>query len=93
MKDQEKWDIIVRDMEKSLKRNDFSTVLKLVDKYLLVCKSPELRLRALMTKVDSCFEAWKQTSKSESNNVFSQDITVGKLERWPYACWCSRSVF
>ena len=83
----------MRDIEEYLKRDDFSNALELVDNYLLVCKSPELRLRALMTKVDSCFEAWKQTSKSESNNVFSQDITVGKLERRPYACWCSRSVF
>ena len=93
LKDQEKWDNTVRDIEKNLKRDDFSAVFKLVDQYLSVCKSPELRLHALMTKVDSCFEAWKQTSKSESNNVFSQDITVGKLERRPYACWCFRSFF
>ena len=93
LKDQEKWDNTVRDIEKNLKRDDFSAVLKLVDQYLSVCKSPELRLHALMTKVDSCFEAWKQTSKSKSNDVFSQDITVGKLGRQLYACWCSKSVF
>ena len=52
-------------LEKYQMEDDFSTVLELVDNYLLDCKSPELRLRALMTKVESCFEAWKQTSKSK----------------------------
>lgn len=52
------------DIKKCLKRDDFSNALELVDNYLSVCKSPKLRLHALMTKVDSCFEAWKQTSKS-----------------------------
>ncbi|CAH3109024.1 unnamed protein product [Pocillopora meandrina] len=71
LKDQEKWDITVRNIEKNLKRDDFSAVLKLVDQYLSVCKSPELRLHALMTKVDSCFEAWKQTRDAdpESNDM------------------------
>ena len=54
----------MRDIEEYLKRDDFSNALELVDNYLLVCKSPKLRLHALMSKIDSCFEAWKQTSKS-----------------------------
>ena len=61
-KDQEKWDGIVRDIETNLRRDNFSDVLKLIDKYLPDCKSPKLRLHALMKKVDSCFEGWKQTS-------------------------------
>ena len=63
--DQEKWDNILRKIETNLRRDDFSNVLELVDDYLLDCKSPEIRLHALMTKVDCCFEAWKQTSKSK----------------------------
>ena len=63
-KDQTNWDTIMMDIKKCLKRDDFSNALELVDNYLSVCKSPKLRLHALMTKVDSCFEAWKQTSKS-----------------------------
>ena len=63
LKDQEKWDGIARDIETNLRRDNFSDVLKLIDKYLLDCKSPKLRLHALMKKVDSCFEGWKQTSK------------------------------
>ena len=63
-KDQTNWDTIMMDIKKCLKRDDFSNALELVDNYLSVCKSPKLRFHALMTKVDSCFEAWKQTSKS-----------------------------
>ncbi|PFX17720.1 putative ATP-dependent RNA helicase DDX60 [Stylophora pistillata] len=71
LKDQEKWDVIVRDIETNLRRDNFSDVLKLIDKYLIVCKSSELRLRALMKKVDSCFEAWKQirTANPGSNEM------------------------
>ena len=64
-KDQEKWDSILREKGTNLKRDDFDNVLELVDNYLLDCKSPEIRLHALVTKVDCCFEAWKQTSKSK----------------------------
>ena len=63
--DQEKWDNILRKIETNLRRDDFNNVLELVDNYLLDCKSLEIRLHALMTKVDCCFEAWKQTSKSK----------------------------
>ena len=64
-KDQEKWDSILRENGTNLKRDDFDNVLELVDNYLLDCKSPKIRLHALVTKVDCCFEAWKQTSKSK----------------------------
>lgn len=64
-KDQEKWDSILREKGTNLKRDDFDNFLELVDNYLLDCKSPEIRLHALVTKVDCCFEAWKQTSKSK----------------------------
>ena len=63
-KDQTNWDTIMMDIKKCLKRDNFSNALELVDNYLSDCKSPKLRFHALMTKVDSCFEAWKQTSKS-----------------------------
>ena len=53
------------DIKKCLKRDTFSNALELVDNYLSDGKSPKLRFHALMTKVDSCFEAWKQTSKSQ----------------------------
>ncbi|CAH3109010.1 unnamed protein product [Pocillopora meandrina] len=71
LKDQEKWDGIVRDIETNLRRDNFSDVLKLIDKYLIDCKSPKLRLHALIKKVDSCFEGWKQTRTSdpESNDM------------------------
>ena len=64
-KDQEKWDSILREKGTNLKRDDFDNFLELVDNYLLDCKSPEIRLHVLVTKVDCCFEAWKQTSKSK----------------------------
>ncbi|CAH3109016.1 unnamed protein product [Pocillopora meandrina] len=68
---QEKWDNILRKIETNLRGDDFSNVLELVDNYLLDCKSPEIRLHALMTKVDCCFEAWKQTRDAdpESNDL------------------------
>ncbi|CAH3109026.1 unnamed protein product [Pocillopora meandrina] len=70
-KDQTNWDTIMMDIKKCLKRDEFSNALELVDSYLSVFRSPKLRLHALMTKVDSCFEAWKQTRDAdpESNDV------------------------
>ena len=67
MKDQEKWQHIVKDIESNVQRGNFSDGLKLVDKYLLDCKSPGLRLQALMKKAESCFDAWKQTSRCTLN--------------------------
>ncbi|XP_022803066.1 probable ATP-dependent RNA helicase DDX60 [Stylophora pistillata] len=71
LEDQKKWDGIVRDIETNLRRDNFSDILKSIDKFLLVCKFPELRLRALMKKVDSCFDAWKQirNADKESNDM------------------------
>ena len=63
LKDQEKWDNFLRDIDKNFKKDNFSTVLQLVDKYLADCKTPELHLQALMKKAQSCFVAWQQKSK------------------------------
>ena len=62
-KDQEKWNNFLKDIDNNLKKDKFSTVLQLVDKYLEDCKTPELHLQALMKKAQSCLGAWQQTSR------------------------------
>ncbi|XP_027035542.1 probable ATP-dependent RNA helicase DDX60 [Pocillopora damicornis] len=70
-KDQEKWNNFLKDIDNNLKKDKFSTVLQLVDKYLEDCKTPELHLQALMKKAQSCLGAWQQTraADAESNDM------------------------
>ncbi|XP_078360874.1 putative ATP-dependent RNA helicase DDX60 isoform X2 [Oculina patagonica] len=67
-RDQEKWHHILKDVESNLKKDNYNTALQLVDKYESGCKSPELRLQALMKKAQSCFDAWQHTRTCEPNS-------------------------
>ncbi|CAH3109022.1 unnamed protein product, partial [Pocillopora meandrina] len=67
-RDQEKWSNFLEDIDNNLKKDNFSTVLQLVDKYLADCKTPELHLQALMKKAQSCLGAWQQTRAANAGS-------------------------
>ena len=78
-RDQEKWSNFLKDIDNNLKKDKFSTVLQLVDKYLADCKTPELHLQALMKKAQSCLGAWQQTSRWKSEEWIDFIIC------WPFS--------
>ena len=61
-KDQEKW----KHIEKSLKSENYSNALQLVDEFLTKCKSPDFSFQALMKKAQTCLDAWQDTRKLNS---------------------------
>ena len=62
-KDLEKWHHFLKDIDSNLKKDNYDTALKLIDKYESDCKSPELHLQALMKRAQSGYEAWRHISK------------------------------
>ena len=51
------------EIDKSLKGENYSAALQLIDKFMIDCKSPVLHLQALMKKAQCCFDAWRDTRK------------------------------
>ena len=51
------------EIDKNLKRDNYSAALRLVDKFLTGCESREFSLQALMKKAQSCLDAWQDTRK------------------------------
>ena len=59
----EKWTHIMVEIDKNLKRDNYSAALQFVDKFLTDCESRELSLQALMKRAQSCLDAWQDTRK------------------------------
>ena len=51
------------EIDKNLKRDNYSAALQFVDKFLTDCESRELSLQALMKRAQSCLDAWQDTRK------------------------------
>lgn len=62
-KDQDKWTHVLSEIDRSLKTDNYTAALQLVDKFLTDCKTPELQLKALMKKAQGCLDAWQDTRK------------------------------
>ena len=65
-KDQEKWKHILCEIKKNLRGENYSAALKLVDKFLTECKSPDSSFQALMKKAQTCLDAWQDIRKLNS---------------------------
>lgn len=72
-KHQEKWHSVSEMFDSNLTKNNYDTALEVIDKYESECKSPQLRLQALIKKARGSFEAWKHTSKG-GINVLNREI-------------------
>ena len=51
------------EIDKNLKRDNYSTALQVLDKFLTDCESRDFSLQALMKKAQSCLDAWQDTRK------------------------------
>lgn len=70
-KDQDKWTHVLSEIDRSLKTDNYTAALQLVDKFLTDCKAPELQLKALMKKAQGCLDAWQDTRKFLSTRFHS----------------------
>ncbi|KAM7443056.1 putative ATP-dependent RNA helicase ddx60 [Porites harrisoni] len=67
----EKWTHVMVEIDKNLKRDNYSTALQVLDKFLTDCESREFSLQALMKKAQSCLDAWQDT---RSRDAISNDM-------------------
>ncbi|XP_068713426.1 probable ATP-dependent RNA helicase DDX60 isoform X5 [Montipora foliosa] len=80
-KDQEKW----KHIEKSLRSENYSNALQLVDEFLTKCKSPDFSFQALMKKAQTCLDAWQDTrSRYPKSNEMKYPVLLMECVRKMY---------